>query len=165
MFRRYRRIAWQSPLVGFVVSAGLFLLIVLPSAIGQPWRFSLGETVRSILTWGLIGVAVALTALLGGMGAIAILDRGLTHTSLFRVSWAGIGAGLAVCAGWLIVGLIESAPGWLGGYLMLGAVAGIIAAIAAAALVNRAERRAADAPVAHPLDADRPDLPVGEQSA
>ena len=145
MFRRYRRIALQAPLIGFVISAGLFQFVVLTSAIGRQAQTSVAEVLRSVLTWGLIGVIVAVAALVGGVIAVALADRRLRRAAIIRVSWAGIGAGLAVLAASIVLGLVVSDSSWSVGYVVFGTIASVVSAITAATLVNRAEQRAARA--------------------
>ncbi|RLQ81035.1 hypothetical protein D9V28_14900 [Mycetocola zhadangensis] len=138
--------ALQAPFLGFAISAGLFQFVVLTSAIGWQAQISLAEAFRSILTWGLIGVVVAVAALIGGMTAVALVDRRLQRAAIVRVSWAGVGAGMAVLTECIVFGFVVSDSGWPLGYVMFGVIAGIVAATTAATLVNRAERRAARAP-------------------
>lgn len=141
---RYRRIALQAPLVGFVVGAVAFGFLALT---GSPdWRsyLTLIDVLRWVLGYGLAGSAFALVALLGGAAAVAVLDRRLQRAPIVRVSWAGIGAGVAILLGCTVVGIVQGDRGWLAMYVIVGVVLGIVAAIASAAMVNRAERRALD---------------------
>ncbi|MFU8945144.1 hypothetical protein ACLRGF_00250 [Mycetocola zhadangensis] len=152
---RYRRIALQAPLVGFAVGAVGFGFLALT---GNPdWRsyLTLADVLRWVLGYGLAGSAFALVSLLGGAAAVAVADRRLRHAPVVRVSWAGVGAGVAVLLGCTLVGIVQADLGWFGGYLLAGVILGIIAGIAAASMVNRAERHALDEPRPKPrVDAD-----------
>ena len=142
---RYRRIALQAPLVGFVVGAGSFGFLALT---GNPdWRsyLTLVDVLRWVLGYGLAGSAFALVALLGGAAAVAIADRRLQRAPIVRVSWAGVGAGVAILLGCTVIGIVQTDRRWFAMYVIVGVVLGIIAGIAAATMVNRAERRALDA--------------------
>ena len=142
---RYRRIALQAPLVGFVAGAAAFGFVALT---GNPdWRsyLTLADVVRWVLGYGLAGGAVGLVALLGGAAAVALADRRFQRAPNVRVSWAGVGAGVAILLGCTVAGIIQADHRWFALYLMVGVVLGVLAGIAAATMVNRAEHRALDA--------------------
>jgi hypothetical protein len=140
---RYRRIALQAPLVGAVGGMAAFGFLTLT---GNPdWRsyLTFADVVRWLLGYGAAGGVVALVALLGGGTAVALVDYRLQRAAIARVSWAGVGAGVAILIATTALGLVSGESGWFGLYAVVGIVLGLVAAIAAATMVNRAERATA----------------------
>lgn len=144
--RRYGEIAVLAIPLGFALGALLFVVIAIT---GNPdWRahLTLGEFGRSIVTYGLTGVVVAVCALLGGGIAVAIRDRKFQCQRSVRVVWAAIGAATGV----LLLGVVAEVVMSLGrtpsdwsGAVVVSFFLAVPAAIAAAALVAIAENRAA----------------------
>jgi hypothetical protein len=90
VIRRYWRIAVFAPFVGFLLAAGV--AVVMTDAGSGETEFRFWFVVLSMANYGVIGFVIGAVALLGGLAAIAIADRHLTKSRRLRVTVAALGA-------------------------------------------------------------------------
>lgn len=156
MIHRYWRIALMAPAIGFLLGAG----VVGVMALGGNPQARAGETIdgalRAVLGFGAVGLVVSIAALLGGVVLVGCVDRHLVKSSGARAAWAALGA----ASGVLVLGIVFATvqglfgEGWAYLIITFTLTLAIAAAIVAAFLVYRADRRnERDRParVEHPL--------------
>ena len=142
MVHRYRRTALIAPVIGFLLGAVVFGVL---STGGPLWTWS-GATVASVARaafgFGVVGLAVSLAALIGGIVVVACIDRQLTGSSSSRTLCAAFGAAGGVLVLGIVFATVQGLTGENWAYLIVcfTVVLAILAGIIAAILVHRAER-------------------------
>lgn len=141
VIRRYWRIAVFAPFVGFLLAAGV--AVVMTDAGSGETEFRFWFVVRSMANYGVIGFVIGAVALLGGLAAIAIADRRLTKSRRLRVTVAAFGAmgGVVVLSAAIAAVLSVMDDGLYAGItIAFGLAFGAAASVVAAVMVLYAER-------------------------
>lgn len=142
IFRRFWRIAVFAPVVGFLLAAVVAVVMTNGGSGETDYRFWF--VVRSMANYGVIGLVIAATAMLGGLAGVALFDRHLTKSSRVRTAIAAVGAtvGVALLAGIIALVLAMMDDGVYAGItLTFGLVLGVPAGVVAAIMVRYAEWR------------------------
>ncbi|WP_104126570.1 hypothetical protein [Cryobacterium sp. Y57] len=141
VIRRYWRIAVFAPFVGFLLAAGV--AVVMTDAGSGETEFRFWFVVLSMANYGMIGFVIGAVALLGGLAAIAIADRRLTKSRRRRVTVAAFGAmgGVVVLSAAIAAVLSVMDDGLYAGItIAFGLAFGAAASVVAAVMVLYAER-------------------------
>ncbi|SEN31952.1 hypothetical protein E3O25_06370 [Cryobacterium sp. TMT1-3] len=142
IIRRYWRIAVFAPFVGFLIAAAVAVVMTNAGSGETDYRFWF--LALSMANYGVIGAIIALCAMLGGLAAVAILDRHLARSRRLRTFIAALGAVVGVLL--LSVGvsialtLLDDAA-YAGITMAFGLVFGLASSIAAAVMVLWADWR------------------------
>ncbi|TFD91175.1 hypothetical protein [Cryobacterium serini] len=141
VIRRYWRIAVFAPFVGFLLAAGV--AVVMTNAGSGETEFRFWFVVRSMANYGAIGLVIGAVALLGGLAAVAIADRHLAKSRRLRVTVAALGAmggvvllSVAIAA---VLSLMDDGL-YAGITIAFGLAFGAAASVVAAVMVLYAER-------------------------
>ena len=141
VIQRYWRIAVFAPFVGFLLAAGV--AVVMTNAGSGETEFRFWFVVRSMANYGVIGLVIGAVALLGGLAAVAIADRHLTKSRRLRVTVAALGAmGGVVLMSVAIAAVLSMMDDGLyaGITIAFGLAFGAAASVVAAVMVLYAER-------------------------
>jgi hypothetical protein len=142
IIRRYWRIAVFAPVVGFLLAAVVAVVMTNGGSGETDYRFWF--VVRSMANYGVIGLIIGVSALLGGLVAVALFDRQLLKSSRARTMVAALGAtvGVVLLAAVVAIVLASLDDGvYAGVTIAFGVVLGVPAGIVAAVMVNYAERQ------------------------
>ncbi|MBG6214917.1 MAG: hypothetical protein LH475_10820 [Cryobacterium sp.] len=153
VIRRYWRIAVFAPIVGFLLASAV--AVVMTNGGSGETEFRFWFVVRSMANYGVIGLVIAVTALLGGLAAVAGFDRHLTKSSRARTILAAVGAmgGVVLLSG--VIGIVLSMLDdglYAGVTITFGAFFGVAAGVVAAVMVHYAERQSR--PARHRISAE-----------
>ena len=142
IIRRYWRIAVFAPFVGFLIAAAV--AVVMTNAGSGETEYRFWFLVLSMANYGVIGAVIALCAMLGGLAAVAILDRQLTKSRRLRTFTAAFGSvvGVLLLSGVVAVVLtILDDAAYTGITIAFGLVFGLAASVVAAVMVLWADWR------------------------
>ncbi|MDJ0339374.1 hypothetical protein [Cryobacterium sp. PH31-O1] len=142
IIRRYWRIAVFAPIVGFLIAAGV--AIVMTNAGSGETEFRFWFLVLSMANYGVIGLVIALCAMLGGLAAVAILDRQLTKSRRVRTFFAAFGAVVGVMllsVGVAVALTVLGDAAYAGITIAFGLVFGLAASVVAAVMMLYADWR------------------------
>ena len=142
IIRRYWRIAVFAPIVGFLLAAGVS--VVMTNAGSGETEFRFWFLVLSMANYGVIGLVIATCAMLGGLAAVAVLDRHLTKSRRARTFLAAFGAvvGVLVLSVGVAVALtMMDDAAYAGITIAFGLVFGLTASVVASAMVLYADWR------------------------
>jgi 4-hydroxybenzoate polyprenyltransferase len=140
--RRYWRIAVFAPVVGFLIAAAV--AVVMTDAGSGETEFRFWFLVRSMSNYGVVGLVIALAAVLGALSLLAMTDRRLTKSRGARTFRAALGAtgGVVLLSVGIAAVLFATNDGLYAGITIgFGVVLGLPAGIVAAMLVLYADRR------------------------
>lgn len=141
IIRRYWRIAVFAPIVGFLIAAGV--AVVMTNAGSGETEFRFWFVVLSMANYGVIGLVIAVCAMLGGLAAVAVLDRHLTKSRRLRTFLAAFGAVVGVLllsVGVAVALTLMDDAAYAGITIAFGLVFGLAASIVASVMVLYADR-------------------------
>ena len=142
IIRRYWRIAVFAPIVGFLLAAGV--AIVMTNAGSAETEFRFWFVVLSMANYGVIGLVIAAVAMLGGIAAVAMFDPRLKKSRRVRTTAAALGAmsGVVALSGVIAAVLSIMDDGLYAGItIAFGLAFGAAASVVAALMVLYAERK------------------------
>ena len=139
--QRYWRIAVFAPIVGFLLAAGV--AVVMTNAGSGETDFRFWFVVRSMANYGVIGLIIGAVAMLGGLATVAMVDRRVAKSRRVRTTAAAFGAlgGVLLLSAVIATVLTMLDDGLYAGItLAFGLIFGLAAGVVAAVMVSYAER-------------------------